>query len=64
MNKPPLSPLPPPVPPPLQERQLSAVGAADPGVSWAGGLPARPPPLPPPPPITTNGEMGGPTVEH
>ncbi|XP_062368233.1 ras/Rap GTPase-activating protein SynGAP [Cinclus cinclus] len=38
------------------ERQLSAVGAADPGVIWgAGGVPGRPPPPPPPPPITANG---------
>ncbi|XP_069738976.1 ras/Rap GTPase-activating protein SynGAP isoform X5 [Phaenicophaeus curvirostris] len=45
-----------------QERQFSAVGAADPGVSWAGGVPARPPPPPPPPPITANG--AGPAAEH
>ncbi|XP_069738973.1 ras/Rap GTPase-activating protein SynGAP isoform X3 [Phaenicophaeus curvirostris] len=44
------------------ERQFSAVGAADPGVSWAGGVPARPPPPPPPPPITANG--AGPAAEH
>ncbi|XP_068521241.1 ras/Rap GTPase-activating protein SynGAP isoform X5 [Anas acuta] len=47
-----------------QERQLSAVGAADPGVSWAGGVPARPPPPPPPPPITANGELRAPAAEH
>lgn len=47
-----------------QERQLSAVGAADPGVSWAGGVPARPPPPPPPPPITANRELRGPAAEH
>ncbi|XP_068521242.1 ras/Rap GTPase-activating protein SynGAP isoform X6 [Anas acuta] len=46
------------------ERQLSAVGAADPGVSWAGGVPARPPPPPPPPPITANGELRAPAAEH
>ncbi|KAM3657945.1 ras/Rap GTPase-activating protein SynGAP [Ammospiza maritima maritima] len=49
-----------------QERQLSAVGAADPGVIWgAGGVPGRPPPPPPPPPITANGcERRGPAAEH
>ncbi|XP_058713289.1 LOW QUALITY PROTEIN: ras/Rap GTPase-activating protein SynGAP-like [Poecile atricapillus] len=48
------------------ERQLSAVGAADPGVIWgAGGVPGRPPPPPPPPPITANGcERRGPAAEH
>ncbi|XP_072777248.1 ras/Rap GTPase-activating protein SynGAP isoform X15 [Taeniopygia guttata] len=49
-----------------QERQLSAVGAADQGVIWgAGGVPGRPPPPPPPPPITANGcERRGPAAEH